>query len=647
MSLQESNQSVRLSCENIGGIDKSEVYFEPGVTILAGRNATNRTSLLQAIMAALGSNNVSLKTDSDEGSVEMEIGSEQYSRELQRRDGSIEFKGDPYLADATTADLFAFLLESNEARRAVATSGELREIIMAPVDTANIESEIKRFSQEKREIKEELEDLKELKSELPSLEKRRTELKSEIDDVKEQLHSVEEKIDQRDADVERKKEKKEELEKKLEALQKKREQMDDIRYKIETEKESLESLKREQKEVAAEIEEMPDESEVSRSEIESKISRLRTQRNNIESEISEIQDIIQFNQKMLQNDAENVVASVQQGDAEGSVTDELLADETVTCWTCGSDVDVTQIEETVAKLQELSKSRVSEANDIEERLDEAKQDLQRIDETTQRREELQRRREKLQDEIAKSEKQRETLEERKRAVKEEIETIEEEVDDLEDESYSEILELHKEANELEYELGGLETDLQNVEDEIERIEEQLGEEKALKNRKNELTQEIEALRTRVETLEKKAIEKFNEQMDTVLGLLDYDNIARVWIERREVSVRDGRQKKTKTIFDLHIVRQSENGTTYEDQIENLSQSEREVTGLIFALSGYLAHQLYERVPFILLDSLEAIDSERIANLVEYFEEFSDFLVVALLPEDAAKLSSEYSTISDF
>jgi uncharacterized protein YhaN len=97
---------------------------------------------------------------------------------------------------------------------------------------------------------------------------------------------------------------------------------------------------------------------------------------------------------------------------------------------------------------------------------------------------------------------------------------------------------------------------------------------------------------------------------------------------------------------LHIIRQTETGATYEDTVEHLSESEREVTGLVFALAGYLAHKVYETVPFMLLDSLEAIDSGRIAALVEYIEEFSEYLVVALLPEDAAALSEEHRRVSD-
>jgi hypothetical protein len=71
-----------------------------------------------------------------------------------------------------------------------------------------------------------------------------------------------------------------------------------------------------------------------------------------------------------------------------------------------------------------------------------------------------------------------------------------------------------------------------------------------------------------------------------------------------------------------------------------------VTGLVFALAGYLVHEVYETVPFMVLDSLEAIDSERIATLVDYFSDYAKFLVVALLPEDAAALDDDYRRVTD-
>lgn len=50
---------------------------------------------------------------------------------------------------------------------------------------------------------------------------------------------------------------------------------------------------------------------------------------------------------------------------------------------------------------------------------------------------------------------------------------------------------------------------------------------------------------------------------------------------------------------------------------------------MFALVDYLAHKVYEGCLFSLLDSLKAIDSTRIAALVEYFESLSKYLVVTL------------------
>jgi DNA repair ATPase RecN len=82
-------ETVELEVENIGGIDETTVEFSPGVTILTGRNATNRTSLIQAIMAVLGSEHASLKGDADQGRIELTVGETTYTRTLHRENGSI------------------------------------------------------------------------------------------------------------------------------------------------------------------------------------------------------------------------------------------------------------------------------------------------------------------------------------------------------------------------------------------------------------------------------------------------------------------------------------------------------------------------------------------------------------------------------
>ena len=66
---QATEEHAELSVENVGGIDSTEIAFSPGVTSLSGRNATNRTSFLQALMATFGSDHVSLKGDAGHGEV--------------------------------------------------------------------------------------------------------------------------------------------------------------------------------------------------------------------------------------------------------------------------------------------------------------------------------------------------------------------------------------------------------------------------------------------------------------------------------------------------------------------------------------------------------------------------------------------------
>lgn len=67
---------------------------------------------------------------------------------------------------------------------------------------------------------------------------------------------------------------------------------------------------------------------------------------------------------------------------------------------------------------------------------------------------------------------------------------------------------------------------------------------------------------------------------------------------------------------------------------------------MFALAGYLVHEVYETVPFMLLDSLEALDSERIAGLVDHFLAYIQYVSIALLPEDASALDESYIRVTD-
>jgi len=652
MSTEQAPGEATLSVRNIGGIDETSVTFTPGVTVLAGENATNRTSLLQAIMAALGSGDVSMKGDAESAAVELTIGPETYTREFTRRGSSVVTDGEPYLEDPTLADLFAFLLESNEARRAVATGGELRDLILRPVDTDEIQAAIERHRNRREELDEQLEDLDGLKDRLPSLEAERTRLEDEIDETTSELESVESALEAKDVTVEQTRAERAELEDRLGELRSKRSDLEDVRYELETERESLESAEARKRELDAELEEQPSPPVDEIEDIEARVETLRNEKRRLEVEINEVQNVIGFNQGMLDGeddallDALEVPDSTPTDDHGDELTDGLLPDGTTTCWTCGSEVPRDQIEATVDRLRELSRSKLSEVNDIEERLEELTEEIRELERNERRRKQLRRQRADVVSDIERSESEIERLRERRGALRAEIEDLESEIEDLENDGYGDVLDLHKEANRHEYELGRLEESLEDVEAEIDRVEERLDAESQLRQQRAELTAEIEDLRTRIDRIEEQAVDGFNDHMDSVLEILGYSNLERIWLERVEREVREGRRTATERAFELHIVRQTDSGVTYEDTIDHLSESEREVTGLVFALAGYLAHEVYETVPFMLLDSLEAIDSDRIAALVEYVEGFSEHLVVALLPEDAAALPEAYARISD-
>jgi chromosome segregation ATPase len=627
----------------VGGIDETTVDVGPGVTVLTGRNATNRTSFLRSIMGVMGSDDVSLKGDATEGQVELTLDGDRYTRTLSRTNGTVTTGGDPYLDDPELADLFAFLLESNEARRAVARGADLRELIMRPVDTEAIQAEIRECEREKERIDEELADLEDLKGELPELEKRRSQLDAKIEDKREELAAKEADIESLDADVDETREEKRELETRLDDLRDKRAELERVRSDIDLQQESIESLTSERRELEDELADLPETPMGDHDELEDEIARLRDRKDRLESEVSDLQDVIQFNEDLLDGGDRSIADVLEDG--KGSVTDDLV-DDTVVCWTCGSEVSTERVSDTLDQLREVRQEKLDTIRTLESELEELKEKQRHHRKRQQRRETAERKLDDLENELDRREETLADLREERTRLSDDIDDLESEVEALEAEEFGEVLDLHKEANQLEFELGRLESDLDDVADRIGTIEDRLAEEDALRVEREELSEELTNLRTRIDRIEEQSVEQFNEHMDAVLDRLGYANLERIWIERVEREVREGRRKVERTAFELHVVRSTDSGATYEDTVDHLSESEREVTGLVFGLAGYLVHEVYETVPFMLLDSLEAIDPPRLADLVDYIADYPRFLVVALLPEDAQALDDDYTRITD-
>lgn len=645
MSMSDTYQQIPVAVRNLGGIDSASVELEPGVTVLEGRNATNRTSFLRSLMAALGSDDVSLRGGADEGSVELTLGDETYTRTLTREGDRVAFGGEPLLDDATTADLFAFLLETNEARQAVTGGADLREVLMRPVDTDEIQAAIEDRLEERREVDRQLEEVEQAKERLAERKSTRAELEDELAALREKRDALAAEIDDANADPEAAQAEDEELADRLEELNEKRDALESARYDLETARQSRDQLESELDGLS--VDETEGDLDDRISELDDEIETLRAEKRQVDALVGKLQNLIQFNEEMLEGDAElRALLSDDTSDSSGTVTDQLVTTDETTCWTCGSEVPPGDIEATLDRLRSANREQFSRRKELESNLES----------TTDERDRLQRRRrehkrerdriETLRRDLERKESDIDRLEANCEELEQQVDRLDDEVTELRATAENDVLDRYAELNDLEFEIGQLSSRIESVDEAVDQLEERVAGESDLTERREELGEEIEELRTRIDRLEQEAVEEFNERAADLLDILGYENIERLWLERREEDVREGRQKVRRSIFDLHVVRKSADGTAYEDQVSHLSESEREVTGLVFALAGYLVHEVYEEVPFVLLDSLEAIDSERISTLVQYVADVAPNVVVALLPEDAAALPESTHRVTE-
>src|SRR6056297_2184040 len=343
-------------------------------------------------MAALGSHNVSLKSDAERGAVTLTLDDAEYTRSLVREDGRLQARGDPYLDDPELADLFAFLLESNEARQAVRRGADLRELIMRPVDTDAIRADIERLEAEKRRLDDELAELTDLEEELPGLEERRTNIESTIADQEAMLEQKRSALDALDASLEDSKEKQEQLDAKLSELETARAELEDKRTRLSTERASIESLREERADLETELADLADGVADRLDQLDAELDRVREHKQSLDTTINQLGQVIQFNESGIDGESDAVLDALDAEAEAGSVTDQLLAAEgDVVCWTCGSEVERSSISNTLETLRTLRQEKVTERRDCQADIDELQAEKRELETARSDRERIQRR----------------------------------------------------------------------------------------------------------------------------------------------------------------------------------------------------------------------------------------------------------------
>ncbi|MCU4744244.1 chromosome segregation protein SMC [Halobacteria archaeon AArc-xg1-1] len=542
-------------------------------------------------------------------------------------------------------DTFSTLLETNDARRAVERGDDIRNVLMRPVDTNQLEAQIRKQQRKRSDLRERYQEIEREIERETELTEQREALTSEIEELDAEIEELRVQVDEYEAGEDMA----EEAESLVNNLEAKREEKRSLQNDIEVLEAEREGVLEEESELEAEHEELYEEylsetgsdgdtgdventTDTRINELESRIGDLQARKDELNTTIDDLTRIIQINQQAVENAAD--LPGVTPTDTDGDVTAALdPSSQEIECWTCGSTVEQNVIDERTSELQDLVSEKRDRVSEITREIDELRERVSALRETRRSRENITERLQQIETEKIALSDQIQEKEQAIRGVEDEIEELQEDVAETEELRESDLLDAYQELNELQYELGRKESQIDEIDASLDDITEFRDEREDLETEIDEVTATLEQLRTRVADMERDVVDAFNTHMETILDRLAYENIVRVWIERRIPENQRGEFETGE--FELHIVRESSDGAAYEDTIDTLSESEREVTGLVVALAGYLVHDVAEYVPFILLDSVEAVDANRLVDLVEYFAEHTAFLTIALLPEDAA------------
>ena len=613
---------------NIGGITEADLTVSDGVTLLSGRNASNKSSMLRALAGVLGGPQPPLKNDAENGMIRLTVGDTEYELRLERRNGrTVVTHSDVYSSADIPCELFVSLTETNPIRQAILAGGDLYELLMRPVDTTEIRAEIARLRDRKDALDDRLADLEAMENRLPELRSRRDRLRTKTAEMEAELRSKREDVASREA----------ETDDVADEVTDMREERNEVRARLRTQKDAIGSLESELDEITTKLSERELTSDGnSIEELSTEIDRLHQQKQDLTSTINALSPIVEMNDQLLDGEAD-----IPDSMTADDVTAKLNPDSrTVTCWTCGSAVDESQIAEQVEAIEGVIAEKRTRRDTITNRIQSLTEQRRTLETRAEQTERLQERREDITDELDRRRTEAESLQSDLRALESDLEELQRATTDDPDQE-SQLQELYDEISDLEYERGRVATDLESVEAEIDEIETEVDARADVEAERESVAADLREQRERIERIEQDLVATFNEMMQEVLDALDYDSVERIWLEHRA----EGHGENTESTFDLHVVRANRAGHVYDDTVDSLSKSEREVIGLVVALAGYLVHDVGETVPFLVVDAVEMFDAERINGLMTVFDDRVEYVVTAVLPEEAHELAETYDTVS--
>jgi len=606
-----------IEIRNIGGIRNADASLDAGLNVVQASNFMGKSSFVRAIQTAMGTSGMygethPLREGTDEGSVQLETPEGSYEVALERSNsGTVFRRGDTLLGDETDqtcARLFAFLGENNPIRARVREQGDLTELLQDPLNLEDIDSKVAARKRERESKREALERAERAAENLPAVQEAIATLEDDIESLRERRDEVSASV----GDVTDEGSLSDELAEKRSSLQSLDQRISGLQDEIDRTEAELEK-----KRAALDNLAVPEDPEPT-ADIESKESRIAK----CELQIDLLEGLHRANKRVIEEGEVDLVSSVERS---------VVGDE-FDCWVCGEPTTSDTIETRLGALQD-------EILELREEKEGLTDDIEEIEEQQRRYREKQREKEALEEEIGHL---KATLDDRNG----DLAQAEERRDDL----ATEVAELEAAVaaadEELSEELTDIKATLRTKEQELDEQKTRLQELQESRADAATLREDIEALTDEITRLRNLKTEKQRELKD------QFDEAMAAAIDRFAPGF-DGARLDVKTTpdndiesFELIIARDGR-----ETTIQNLSEGERELVGIVVAVAGYRTFDVADRVPLILLDGISQLSAANLRSLTEYLSGATNVLVTTAYPEagtfDGYHISpDQWDTVSD-
>jgi chromosome segregation ATPase len=568
----------KIDIENIAGIIDGNTEIDLGLNAVRGSNWQGKSSFIESIKTGLGVSK-SLTEGKEHGQVHLQTPEKDITVELARKDGTVQWSGQPYLEDEydiIRTALFSCLDERNKIRRAVREGENLEEVLLRPLDFQNIDEQIADLKRERQQVESEFSQAKEAKNRLPAIQRKVTGIEAELEDLREKYDQItgrekEETTTSAGQD-------------KLAQAQSERDRAENQIERLERSIQRLESRLEEKQAALADIEVQEG------GNIAEELEAARKQLQDIKRDTEVLQSVYSANEMVLKENRLDLLSEVQR---------ELTGDK-ISCWVCGNETRREDVEEQLEALGEKilflrskAKSRRDEVEELETRREDIKQ-------SRRRKQDLESEVNTLTDKLSDHKQSLEETRERHENAQQRVEELSESVD-----------ETVEEITDIESEIKYREAELNDAQDELAALEKRASRVEMLEQERDQLQSDIEELRNRKDQIKFEAREAFDEAMGDIITRFDTGfETARLTSE-----------------FDLVVARGGR-----EASLDALSEGELELLGFVAALAGYESFEVADVVPIMLVDGVGGLDDGNLHTLIDYLQDRAEYLVFTVYPE---------------